>query len=447
MLGSRAVERRDPTAGLHPRARLMSETLAAKWAELVTQALLLLLLPRALGPPAYGEFAVAFAVASILGLGLGLGAPLAAIRYVPAAAPAERLARARAVATSVAAARARVLGAGTVAALALGPLVLDLPVLVVLAVCVAAWSSVGSSIASELALALGRARVWNARFPLENALVIGLALAGHAAFGTHGAIAGMALGCVVVFALLLRVIVRDLRGAPTGPALPAEASAYARLQSLTAIIGTLVTRGSPVAMAVAGASSTETAFAAIATGVGAAGAHTFLGLLLVHLPRLSEESREAPARAEEEARRSAWDALGVALAVALPAAFLAGPAIDAVVGKEFGDARAAVALALPALPLGAAVGFAHLVASLRLRAGLLTAAWATGGVAFAAIAAATIPSLDAKGASLALTGGFGATCVAATVLLGRRTLGPAALAAFAAAAATLGSGAAGGAVF
>ena len=92
------MERSGPPPGFRQRGRLMSETLAAKWAELVTQALLVLVVPRALGASAYGEFAVAFAVVSVLSLSLGLGAPLAAIRYVPAAAAGERLARARAVA-------------------------------------------------------------------------------------------------------------------------------------------------------------------------------------------------------------------------------------------------------------------------------------------------------------------------------------------------------------
>src|SRR3954451_20021998 len=49
-----------PRRGLRG-GRLVSETLAAKLAELASQALLVLLVPRALGPSAYGEFAVAFA--------------------------------------------------------------------------------------------------------------------------------------------------------------------------------------------------------------------------------------------------------------------------------------------------------------------------------------------------------------------------------------------------
>jgi O-antigen/teichoic acid export membrane protein len=440
------VERSEPMPGLHPRARLMSETLAAKWAELVTQALLLLLVPRALGPPAYGEFAVAFGVVSLLSLGLGLGAPLAAIRYVPAVHPSERVARARSMARDVAAGRARLLAVLTVAAVALAPTLLDVPVVVVVAVCAAAWCSVGSSIASELALALRRTRVWNARFPLENSLIVAAAVGGHAALGTRGAIVGMAIASAMTFALLFGGILGELRRAPAGGPLPPEAAMYARLQTLTVVLNTLVTRAGPLAMPLAGASSTETAFAAIATGVGAAGAGTVMSLLAVQLPRLAHEAREVPAHAEEEAQRSGRGALVVAVSAALPAALLTGPAIDLALGSEFAGARSSLALALAAVPLAAVPGLAGLIASLRIRPGRLTAVWAAGAATFAAVAAATIPALAADGAALAMVAGFLATCLTSTLLLGGRTVGAMSVAAVAGAAAVLAAGAAAGAL-
>jgi O-antigen/teichoic acid export membrane protein len=358
---------------------------------------------------------------------------------VPAAVQNERSAQARTVARSVAASRARTLGVLTVAAVGLCPTLLDVPLLEVVTVCAAAWCSVGSTIAAELGLALGRPRVWNARFPLENGLVVVAAPAGHAVSGGHGAVAGMALACAATFGLLYRRVAVDLRGAPAGAPLPPGAVAYARLQTVTVILGTLVKRGGPLAMPILGASSAQAGFAAIATGLGAAGVGTMMSLLIVQLPRLVQV--EDPERAEREAAGTARVALLVAMAAAVPAALLAGPAIHGALGSEFSGARDAVAVALPAIPLGAALGLASVISSLRLRPGVLTTSWALGSVAFVVLAAATVPSLHAVGAALAMSGGSLVACLAAAVLLRGRIMRATSVAAVAGAALVLAAGA------
>ena len=308
------------------------------------------------------------------------------------------------------------------------------------AVCLAAWCSVGSSIAAELGLALGRPRLWNARFPLENAMVVAAAPAGYTVAGKHGAIAGLLLATALTFGVLFAGIARELREAPAGVPLPPEAMTYARFQTVTVILGTLVKRGGPLAMPLAGATSTQTGFSAIATGLGTAGATTMMSLLLVQLPSLVSRGLDRPEYAEEEAASSARAALMVALAAGLPAALLAGPAIDLLLGAEFAGAHSAVVLALPAVPLGAALGLASLIASLRLRPEILTTSWAAGGLVFAAVAAATIPALDADGASIAMCGGLLVTAITATVLLGGRSMRAICVASVASAAVVLGAG-------
>lgn len=420
----------------------MSETLVAKWAELVTLALLFLVVPRALGPDAYGQFAVAFAAVSLVSLGLGLGAPLAAIRYVPAATPEERSARARAVALSTAASRARVLAALSVAVLATLPPVLDVPLPVTLAVCAAMWCSVASSVVSELALALGRTRVWNARFPLENALVVVAAPAGYAAGGADGAIYGLAAASAATLALLSPGLAGDLRAAPRTGKLPPDAAVYARIQTVSVLLSTLVMRGGPLAMALAGAPSADTGYAAIATGVGAAGATSMMSLLGVQLPRLVSQPRE---RAKDDARRSAWAVVAIAIAATVPIALLAEPALELALGDEFAPARDAVVLALPSVPLGAALGYFWLLTNLQLRLGVLLGGWAAGALVFAAVAAFTIPALDARGAAVALSGGLLAATVAMAGLLGDRATSAIASAAVLGAVAVLGAGVVAGA--
>ena len=99
-----------PERTLERVARPLSETLLARSVELASQALLLLLVPRALGSADYGSFAAAFAAMSVVSIGFGLGAPLAAMRYVPSAdpssAPASR-GRSRGTSRSAAPVRSR----------------------------------------------------------------------------------------------------------------------------------------------------------------------------------------------------------------------------------------------------------------------------------------------------------------------------------------------------
>jgi O-antigen/teichoic acid export membrane protein len=400
----------------------MSETLAAKAAELASQALLLLVVPRALGPSGYGEFAAAFGAVSLVSLALGLGAPLAAMRYVPRADPRERHSLARAVAAHVAISRARQLAALTAVALVAGALIPNVPLGLVAAVCAASWFSVGSSVASELALALGRPRVWNARFPVENVLVTVAAVVGNATFGTSGAVVGIAFASVCTFAVLAAPVVPVLRRAPSAAGLPAGADRYARFETASVILTTVILRGSPAALLVLGASRVQIGYAAIATGIGAAGVGIVLSLVVVQLPRLADLARSNPSEAEAEARRHALVALAIVVAVATPVAAFARPLLRVALGAGFVGARDALVIALCAPALAAAIGLAGQLARLRLRPAPLTLAWTCGAAVFAVVIAAAEPGLGARGASLAMVAGLAATSGAALALLRDRPL-------------------------
>jgi O-antigen/teichoic acid export membrane protein len=310
----------------------------------------------------------------------------------------------------------------TLAAAVLAPALFGVPLALTLLVCAAAWCSVASSVASELGLALGRPGLWNLRFPVENALVVAAVPLGYALAGADAAIAGMACACVLTFVLLFGRLAADLHRAAAGGELPPGAAAYARLETVSVVLGTTIKRGGPLAMALARASSVQTGFAAIATGAGAAGAATMIDLLIVHLPRLVRLRADAPERAASEAERTARVGLLVAMATALPAAVLAGPAIHLLLGSEFSGARDAVVLALPSVPLGAALGMATAVASLELRPRALAWSWVAGAAVFAAGAAVLIPAHDAVGAAVAMTGGLLVAALASAVLVGGREL-------------------------
>ena len=414
-----------PERTLERAARPLSETLLARSVELASQALLLLLVPRVLGSADYGSFAAAFAAMSVVSIGFGLGAPLAAMRYVPSAEPLARAGLARAVARHVAIGRARALAALTALAVLLALLVPGAPVGLVATVCLAGWFSVGSSIAAELALALGRTRLWNARFVLENLLVVLAAIAGDALLGTSGPIVGLAFAAALTFAVLASGVAPLLRAGAPGVELPAGLGRFARLETASVLILTVVLRGSPVAMLLLGASTLQVGYGAIATGIAAAGAGVVLSLVVVSLPRLADLARSAPARAEREARRSALAVSPIAAALGIPAALVAGPAIEVALGVEFAGARDAVALALAVPPLAAAVGLAGQLAALRMRPELRTAIWSCGGLAFAIVAIVAVPSLGAEGAALAVVSAFAVAAIASVPLVGAAMRRPA----------------------
>ena len=413
-----------PERALERVARPLSETLLARSVELASQALLLLLVPRALGSADYGSFAAAFAAMSVVSIGFGLGAPLAAMRYVPGADPVERAGLARAVARHVAIGRARALAALTTLAVLLAFVVPGANAALVATVCLAGWFSVASSIAAELALALERTRLWNARFVLENLLVVLAAIAGHAALGTTGAIVGLAVAAALTFVVLAAGIGPVLRGAAAGIELPAGLGRYARLETASVLIVTVVLRGSPVAMLLLGAATLQVGYGAIATGVAAAGTGVVLSLVVVRLPRLADLARSAPALAEREARRSAIPVSVVAAVVGIPAALFAGPAIDVALGEGFAGARDAVALALCVPPLAAAVGLAGQLAALRMRPELRTAIWIGGGLVFALVTLVAVPALGAEGAALAVVSAFAVAAVASVPLVGAAMRAP-----------------------
>jgi O-antigen/teichoic acid export membrane protein len=81
-----------------PQRSAIPITLAGKGLEFLGQALLVVLIPRVLGPSSYGTFALALAIVSIGSLSLSLGGPTVMARFVPAASPGERAATARALA-------------------------------------------------------------------------------------------------------------------------------------------------------------------------------------------------------------------------------------------------------------------------------------------------------------------------------------------------------------
>ncbi len=119
---TKLVRRRRPASsgGVSRRARsTVSIALAGKAAELVTQALMIVLVPRWLGPSAYGDFALALAIVTIGSISLSLGGPEVMARFVPATTPTERAGVARALAARLAVSRVILVALASVVGVAL----------------------------------------------------------------------------------------------------------------------------------------------------------------------------------------------------------------------------------------------------------------------------------------------------------------------------------------
>jgi O-antigen/teichoic acid export membrane protein len=385
--------------------------LAGKAAEAVTLVALVTVVPRALGPAAYGTLALLSTLVTLGSLALSLGGPTLLSRFVPAAAPSERAGLALAIAARLA--RTRALGlaaiaAGGALALALAPGRLDAPAALLVLAAIAVDTA--ATLLAQVALALGRTTQWSLRYPVQTAVLVVLA----AALGDTAVGAALALLAASAVALVvgIAVTVPHLAGVPRARALPAGAARFGVVAALAGLAVHLLQRLPVPLTALLDGRASETGFAGIALGVGLAGIYTVGQLAAVRLPALVA-SREA----EAEARRHARRMLAVAAPASLAGAVLAPLVVPALAGPGFEEGAEALAPALAAVPLAVPIAHQAHVAALRLRPQRRLAAVAAGLAVSVAAAAALVPAVGAAGALGALLAGSAVAALAGAVLL------------------------------
>jgi O-antigen/teichoic acid export membrane protein len=403
------------------RARLgspVAASLAGKVAESLTQLLLISLVPAVLGPSDYGVFALALGALMIASTFVRLGGPALLTRYVPAAPPAERPALARALGARIAAWRmiqvALLAVAATVLAIAaperFPPL---LTALVVLAIAL----DVIATLAFQIGLAFGHARLWSFRYPLQNSALILAAIALYELAGRPGAVAGIAVASGTALALGAAAALRHVADAPRGAPLPVGATRFGVMQGASGVLAQLQERGAVVAVALLSHSSAEAGFAALATGVALTPTYAVRQTFTVQLPALAERASQSLDAAEAIGRRLARNWSLVLLPVALAAALSFDSLLPAILGEDFGGAEDALPPALAAIPLAAVIALGNQISALRLEPQARLVATAVGTVAFVVIAALAIPAWDAAGGTSALLGATLATVLVSGVLL------------------------------
>jgi O-antigen/teichoic acid export membrane protein len=401
---------------------------AAKAVELVTMVLLATLVPRALGPEAYGRFAVPLTVVTLGSLAMSLGGPTLLARYVPVAPPEERLALARAIGARLARGRALQLAA-VAAAAAIACLVGpdQLPVTDTAIVVLALALGVAASLALQVPLGLGRTGPWAVRYPIQNTVLIVAVLLLHRSTVVDGGLVAILLATLVTASFAVMVLWPILR-VPSAPvAIPDGALRFGALHGAGAALLQVVHRGGVVLVAVLAGESSEAGYTALATGLGLGVTYAVLQAFTVSLPHLAASGTAAD-DAEPMLRRLATGLL----AVLLPGALLVAVGIDRLVPMVFGDdyeeAVAAFGPVLAIIVLAPLGSLLVQVAALRLRPEVALANGVAAAAAFVAVGIAAVPAWGAAGGTLAALAGITVGTVASLRLLpgassGRLTAG------------------------
>jgi O-antigen/teichoic acid export membrane protein len=400
--GARALRPDPVTAGL-----------AGKGAEVLSQVLLVTALPAALGPTDYGTFAIALAAVSVISASVTVGGPAVMTRFVPAAAPEERDAVARALMVRLSRWRAVQIGAVAVAGVVLVAVAPDtfsagITALVVVAIAL----DVAATVAFQAALAFGGAALWSFRFPLQNTVLAGSALILHAAFGTTGAVAGIAVASAAALAVAARRVTRRLSRAARDGVIPPGAMRFGLLQGASGLLTQLQQRGGVLAVALLYGSRVESGFASLAIGVALTPVYAVRQAFTVQLPGLASRHREDEAAAEAAAHRLARGLQPVLIAGALVGALWLDDLLPAVLGEGFSGADSALGPALALLPLAVPTALAAQLTALRLQPELRLQATLAGTLVFLVVVVAAVPPAGAVGATSAL---LAATAVALAV--------------------------------
>ena len=401
-----------PTIGsaTGPRASAPAGQRSARWGavqgktlEIFTQGLLVLVLPRLLGPAAFGRLTLGLAIVTLGTVAISLGAPSAFARFLPAEPPARRAGVARAMTARL----VRLRGLQLLAAGAIGAVVLLLaparftPADAAL-VFVALAIEVVSLLGAQVVLGMGRTRLWSFRLAARNvALLLAVPLLLYAA-GERAVLAGLVLSSAAGLAVAGWTGLRLVSRAEAGAVIPDGALSYGAVAGLSVVMWQATYRGPVLATSVLGHSAIQTGYAALAGSIAVAAMLAIRELFTVSLPELVEAWEVDRARAERTLRRVGWRVE----AALLPAALLAVPVLDRAItllaGPDFASAAVTLVPLLALLPLLPLSALGWQGAALRLRPDLALRIDAAAAVAFVAAAAVLVPAAGAAGATSAL---------------------------------------------
>jgi O-antigen/teichoic acid export membrane protein len=379
-------------------------SLAGKAVELVTLILLATVVPRALGPSDYGRFSVPLTLVALGSLALTLGGPTLMARYVPAAAPAERVPLALALGARLARGRALQLLAISVAALLASAIAPEtVPPATTALVLAALAANVAAALALQIGLGLGRTGAWSLRYPLHNAVLLVAVLVLHDVAGDGGAVAAILVAGLAIAALGLWVLVPLMRQRRAAVALPEGAIRFGVLQAAGAALGQVTQRGGVVLVALLADSHAQTGYAALAIGVSLGGVFAVLQVFTVSLPHVADQKDP-----EATLRHLADGFLTYLIPGACVGVYLLDRLVPAVFGSDYEGATSAFVPGLAMVVLAPIASLAVQVSALRLRPEAALASGVASIVAFMGVGLAAVPAWGATGATGAALAGMAA---------------------------------------
>ena len=369
--------------------------------ELVTQVLLVTLVPRLLGPEDFGRLTLALAIVTAGAVAIALGAPSAFVRFVPEETGARRAGLARSMTAALVPVRAIQL---TLVALIGATLVFVGPrfsATDVGLVFIALAAEVAATLAAQVALGIGETWIWSFRVSARN---IGLLLLVPflAPLGPAGVLSSVALGALAGFVFAAGTAATLVRHAEPNVPIPAGAMRFGRVAGLGILVGQLTYRGPVMAASVLGLSADEVGYAGLAASIAMAIILAVRELFTVSLPELvetwSRDQSDADRRLRQLGQRAQW-ALAAAAIVGVIAM---DRLLPLVVGERFAPASAAmipILAMMPLLPLPAICGPSS---SLRLQPALPFRIDGVGLIALVVAAIVLVPRWGAVGATSAL---------------------------------------------
>jgi O-antigen/teichoic acid export membrane protein len=395
-----------PAGAAVDRGRVVPPRRAAlqgKALEILTQVLLVALLPRLLGPVEFGRLTVALAIVTLASVAISLGAPSAFARFIPAQPEERRAGLARTMTARLLPVRAIQLTVACTAGLALtiglpGRFPLADTALILFALAV----EVSAILAAQIALGIGRTWVWSFRIAAKNAMLLLAVPLLFRLFGPVGVLQSLVLSSAAGLTFAGWTVVGLLRRAAPGVPVPSGAARYGMVAGVAALLMQLMYRTPVLAAGIFARSAVETGFVALATSIALALMFAVREVFTVSLPELVEHWGRDRDHAEHVLRRLGWWAEAGLVPCAIAGTFLLARALPLIAGERFAPATPTLVPVLALMPLLPLPLLGWQAAALRLQPGLAVAINGVGAAIFVPAALFLIAAWGAPGASAAL---------------------------------------------
>jgi len=370
--------------------------------ELVTQLLLVTVVPRLLGPAEFGRMTVALAIVTLGALTITLGAPSAFVRFVPAESGSRRAGLARSMTLQVLPVRAIQLTAVAAIAALLVFTASRIDALDAGLVFVALAAEVGAVVAAQIALGMGETWIWSFRISARNLALLVLVPLLATFAGSAGVTASVALGSLAGFAFAASCVLPLVRHAEQGVPVPPGAMQFGRVAGVSIVLGQLTWRGPVIAASLLGLAADEVGFAGLAASIAMAIIFAVRELFTVSVPELVESWGRDQSATDRLMRRLGERTQWVLVASAILGVVALDRVLPLVVGDRFTPAVAPMITVLAMLPLLPLPAMGLQSASLRLRPGIPVAIESASLVSFIVASLVLVPRWHAVGATGAL---------------------------------------------